>query len=1031
MDLVFVSNGFGQLLPHQVFELDSNGLPTDNVISIRTDEDILNNVTPSNLVLTTPSFSDAALLPSGAAGNQFLWARFTNPINIDSVLTGLPGAVTNNGLSGTITIISIDPGTGVTTTLKGRAFVGGKTYAGVATGSPPVLPLQTWVELDENGASVAVTQEDGSTPGLGFPGTEGVFAGQQDLLAPDSFVFVIDQDDDLSTHEAFPSGVSIRMRITSSVENTSGRKTARSAVATATVGADTIRPEVRISLPPASDPFISPGGGQSGVDPLTSVRVEFSEPMQPTSVGDLPNGGAPSLSSSIFIEFGPSTARVRVPFHAMPVSVYDLSTYDLTPAFNFPGEGPDILQCGVFNRVDVTVNSALLSDLAGNVNALPASTFFDTGAGPGLVNAPVAPDAIYVGAAGAKPGLSVIDLNGFGQGTGNPTYDEAQLIFEEGWSNFPNNPNVKLQGSLLVPPLAVGSCTVDGGSSGVFTLTRDSSLNDLLVRSPVILKSDDMMLGHALDTTFNNAPAPFGCQSGGGNLCALDGRKQYQVMRGGPNTLIPAVPLLVNNGVLATQLGSENSISFAPHPNPPPLLFPPLCISPYIGGQEPTSIYVSLLPPPAPPPAGYINGLGMQNLLVPGDAFGDPNNGVPPSGLLSPEQNAFFQGPHAPQEQATACTNYLIRQQIGQFLYLIDRARNEIVVFNSNTMVVIDRIEVSDPTTLAMSPNLDFLGVSNQSIGLVTFIDINPTSSTFHQIVKTTVVGDGPRGIAWEPGNEDVLVCNELDNSVSIISAFSLEVRKTVNSQLNRPFDVVITPRQTGFGFQRGVYFGYIMNRNGRLAMFESGPNSVNGWGFDDIIGTAPQTFKNPKTMQPDLVNINSAVWVVHEGPIDSATDQAGDEGVPAVSNLRIESGIIGQLPLNFQSLLIPQFRDLAMAVNVSLGPDVLSGIPVDIAYDNMRNYGGLVNFTTNFSAGVALPMNGKSLVRIVGGTQNTCEPKYMFVAVPNPTFGSEGVVDVVDISGGFNRVDTNAFRPGLQSIPVKEAATMMDYFRQ
>ena len=1027
MDLVLVSNGFGQLLPYQVRQLDANGTPTDNVVSIRSNETLLANIRPSNPVLATPSFTATETLPSGAPGNQFLYARFTQPLDIDSVMTNLPGAVSQNSLSGTITVISIDPATGTSTTLRGRALIGGKTYAGTPVGSPPTLPLQTWVELDENGVVVPVVQEDSTTPGLGFPGTEATFAGHKDLVAPESFVFVIDDDGDLSTYESFPENVQIRLRITTGVENTTGRKLARSAVATTTVGADTIGPEVRITLPPSNDPFITPGGGQSGVDPLTNIRIEFSEPVQPLSVGDLPTGKSPNPSAAISVEFGPSTSRVQVPFSVLPVSIYDFTNYELTPAFNFPGEGPDVLECGVFNRVDVRVNSAQLSDLAGNLNALPASTFFDTGEGPGLVNAPVSPDAVYVAASGANPGVSVIDLNGFGQSTGDPTFDPSLLTFTEGDTNFPNNPNVKLQGSLIRPALTVGSCTVNGGSSGVFTLTRDSSLNPLLVRTPVILKSDDMMLGHALDSAFNNAPAPFGCQAGGGNLCALDGQKLYQVMQGGPNTLIPATPPVLNNPILNTQLGSENVISFAPHPNPPPLQFPPLCISPYIGGQEPTSIFTILPPPPAAPP----NGLGLSNLLVPGDPFGDPNNGVPPGGLLSPEQNAFMQGPHAPQLVINACLNYMIRQQIGQFMYLIDRARNEVVVFNSNSMAVIDRIPVPDPTTLAMSPNLDFLAVSNQSVGLVTFIDINPASSTFHQIVKQTVVGNGPRGIAWEPGNEDILVVNEADNSMSIISAFSLEVRKTVISQLNQPFDVVITPRQQQFGFARGVYFGYIMNRNGRLAMFESGPNAVNGWGYDDVIGTATQTFQNPKTMQPDLVNINSAVWIVHEGPIDPITDQEGPVGVPAVTNLKINSGIIGQLPLNVQSLLIPQFRDLSLAVAVSLGTDVLSGVPVDLAYDNQRNYGGLVNFTTLFSAGVALPVNGKSLVRNAGQVANTCEPKYMFLAVPNPTFGSEGVVDVIDIGGGFNRVDVNAFQPGVQSIPVKEASILMDYFRQ
>ena len=57
--------------------------------------------------------------------------------------------------------------------------------------------------------------------------------------------------------------------------------------------------------------------------------------------------------------------------------------------------------------------------------------------------------------------------------------------------------------------------------------------------------------------------------------------------------------------------GAENLMGWAPHPNPPPLVFPPLCISPYIGGQEPTSIDTQ-------------TGALLTNLLVPGDAFGAP-----------------------------------------------------------------------------------------------------------------------------------------------------------------------------------------------------------------------------------------------------------------------------------------------------------------------------------------------------------------------------------------------------------------------
>jgi hypothetical protein len=531
------------------------------------------------------------------------------------------------------------------------------------------------------------------------------------------------------------------------------------------------------------------------------------------------------------------------------------------------------------------------------------------------------------------------------------------------------------------------------------------------------------MIGHPLDSSFNDGPSPFGCQAGGGNLCAFDGKKLINPYPNG-NSMIPVQTGQVN-GIINP--GAENIMSWGPHPNPPPLIFPPLCVSPYLGVQEPTSVDSGFLIPPAV-------GAGLSNLLGPGDPFGNPltNPPVPPSGLLSPEQNNYFEGPSLPAQQTVLCQPYMIRQQIGNYLYVIDRGRREIVIVNSNRMTIIDRIPTQDPTTLAMSPNLNLLAVVNQTANLVTFIDIDPLSSTFHQVVQETIVGDRPRGIAWEPGNEDILVCNESENTMSLLSAASLMVRKVVRSQLNQPFDVAITPRQQGWGFFRNVYLGYVLNRNGRVAIYESGPNTVNGWGYDDVIGIVQSTFLNPKAIQPDHVDLRSGVWIAHEGPIDPATGNPGALGVPAVSKLVIESGTIGQLVLNFNSILIPQFRDMFLGVQVSVGPTQLSGIPVDIAFDDLRNWTGLPNYNTPFSVGAPLPINGKQLVRFFPGIgfHATNTPRYMFLAVPNPTVGT-GVVDVIRVDQGFVRTDTNPFHSGIQSIPVTNCQVVADYFRQ
>jgi YVTN family beta-propeller protein len=630
-----------------------------------------------------------------------------------------------------------------------------------------------------------------------------------------------------------------------------------------------------------------------------------------------------------------------------------------------------------------------------------------------VCNAPIAPDTIYVARSGGNPhaaGLSVIDLNGFGQSTGDPAHDPTYQQFPPGSSNFPNNPNVKLQGSLLFPPLAPGLTSRTGGSAGVFTLTRNSALDTMLVRSPAVQGAGDMMLGWPLDVALNNGPVPFGCQAGGGNLCLIDALQQLRVVMGGPNTLAIAGTTAIP---FYSITGGGNPISFAPHPNPPPLLDTPVCANPLIFGQEPTS---SITP--------------LANLLAPGDWQGDPLNGIPPSGLLTLEQNTGFLGTGHPSPIIAQCTSYVMRQQLGHFLYLVDSVADQVVVLNSNTFEVITRIGTPDPTELAMSPNLSLLAVTNRAAGSVSFIDIDPHSSTFHSIVATTTVGNLPSGIAWDPGNEDVLVCNEGSNSVSIISAASLVVRKTVTTGLAGPFAVAITQRQANFGYMRNVYFGYVLDRAGRVSVFESGPNTINGWGYDDIIGQIPFVFANPQAIQPDPLRLESGVWIAHEGQLDADGHPTALTG-GAVTNVRLLVGARGAIPLNFMSLLTPQFRLMRYEVLASIGTDQLTGSPLDIAFDNQRNLGSLPNVQSSFGSGAPAPTNGKSQVRQTpGGIANVNEATYMFLPVREAATGLVANVDVIRLSTK-QRVDTDAYQAGVQSIPARGAAVVMDYFRQ
>ena len=1002
-----VSNGFGRMLPYQIAVRDAAGNPTSRVIEITKLSDLTSNVTAANPVKPPTEWPTGPELPNGGSGNHFFYVSFSQEIELLSVLNPLVSANIDNNLTGSILISAVEPNGNTIATIKGRGFVGG--FA-VGPDLDPLLPgnfaVQRWVSLDGSGNLVA---EDlgGFTPGVGFPGTQSPFAGDDVLVDPHTFVFVIDEDGDLATHETFPTGAQIQMTINEDVRSALGRNITEVGLASSTVGPDLVVPEV-FGAPGGSG--IIPATGEVDVDPETNIEIKFTEPLQILSLAELDDGTPPALSSAVKIIFGPSANRVEVPYTVRPFSIYDFSRLELVPAYNFPGSGPELEDsCNAFGRITVQVNRLQFTDLNAVENTRDEEVVFTTREGAGLVNAPVVPDVIYLARGGATPGLSVLDLNGFGQGTGNPTYDQLQPI-KEGNTNFPNNPNVSVLGASLIPPLTQGTCTTDGGSEGPITLTKSSSLSDLLVSAPILESISDLAIGHALDNTFNGA-APFGCQAGGGNICASTGLKLSILAAGGANSLAPSTTT-----ALATKIvtGGENLVSFAPSPNPPPLVFPPLCLSPLINGQEPTSIN---------------SGLSFTNLLVPGaNSRGNPALNRPPTNLLSQTQNAFFDGPTPPQPTVTGCVPFASRQQIGHFLYVVDRVASEIVVLNSNRMTVIDRITTPDPTSLAMSPNLDLLAVTNEGADQVSFIDTNPSSANFHRVVRTVPVGVGPTGIAWEGGNEDIFVCNQGDGSVSVISAFTLRARKSLRNQITRPIDVALTPRQLGFGFLRGVYFGYILNQDGSVAIFESGPSGLNGWGFDDTIGTLPFRFFQPKAIQPDIGRLNSAVWIAHENPLDANGDATGATG-GALTNVGIASGVRGIIILAGFTFT-PSFRNLEFGVfgSIGEGPSGLSGVPVDIAFDNMLNVSALTNYSSQFSAGQPLSINGKSLVRFLGAAfQSTSAPLFMFAAVPNP-----GVVDVMNLANGtLTRVDSNVFQPGLQSIPAVNVTMVADYFRQ
>ena len=953
-----ISNGFGQIFPYRIRELDSFRQPSQRVVDIDKLQVLKDNLTATNSVLPVQTYPTTAVLPGSAGpGNHFMMVQFTHEIDITSVLSTAQGDQLNSGLTGSIQVLRYNPTSEAQSFVRGRAFVGGYTYYDDPTTTEFDLTLVKAVEDDGNG-DIRVLDARAA----GFPSG---FTGADLLASPKSFVFIPDNDGVLTTFETFPANEVYRILTNSSVRDHRSKPLVEEACVATTSGQDNIQPEV---LGFTATPSITPGNGLTGVDPTTSIEVTFSKPVQPREVGDFfdPTNPVPATRGiTINVTIAQNTFPVN--YYADPVSAGDFCKYIIRPAYSLPGSAP--VQLGV----GITVVS-----LPGRALGNPLVSTFTTGKGPGLVNAPVAPEAIYVGRSGVNAGVSVIDLNGAGQGTGDigDTYP----------SNWPRNPNVGAPG--VLPSLAPGTTNLDAGGEGFMTLTRDTNLSTLLIDSTIVSTVDSIHIGQPLDKVFNNE-----------NINKNTSRTNQ------------------TNPTSGTQNNAwGNSIMIPPHPNPPRLVFPPPNPSNSIFGEEPTMTTSSVVPgaitttvpPCAPSPI---------NALVQGDPFSkDPTK----FGLLKRPVVGAFPGPQPPPptpQPPTPFCPYTSRQQIGHFLYVLDREKKQVLVVNSNRMTVLETIRVTDPYEIALSPNLQRLAVSNFGSATVTFIDTDPSSRTFHQIVGITKVGNGASEMAWQPEGEELLVLNATDSSMSIVSGADLTLRKTVAGFIQNPVDIICSTRQTATGFQTGLYFAYILNANGTVAIYESGPDGVNGIGYDSIVGIPESAvFPGARRMQADIKSANSAVWICH---VDGSN-------LGTVSHLELIDSPLGQQPISPNSggfILPPTFRQREWGINGRIGGsspttkvrDRLSGnAPVDLAFDDVWNFGALGDAQSPVISNIAYAdHSGKGMLK---GAALASVPTYIFVALADT-----GKIDCIELDTG-RRVRT---------IDCPGVRTLSHYWRQ
>lgn len=962
--VTLISTGSGQVFPCRIRRIDSFGNPTNTIVNIEETSTLTENVRSNNPLLPIAAFSTTPTLPNGAPGNHFLLIRFSHKLDINSILSDDVANSTNSGLTTAISLLAYDPVTEQTSVLVGRGFVGGYTYFNRGGQLTLVQAVRN------NNGTVEILDPEA----IGFPTG---FTGDTDLVEPNSFVFVADSltSPGLQTFDTFPSNVLLRIDVRAAVRDSEGHVLEQEVATATTVGPDPSSPDV-IGFSGQRPLEITPRNGETDVDPSSTVVVRFNKPVQPGDVGtffDNTNLTPATRGVAITVTSGPNSFPML--YYADPFSVGDMCNYRIRPAWQFPG--------GSEFQIRVSIQRDQIHGVADPTRTLSTdvAVSFGTSQGTGIVNAPVAPEAVYVGIGGAVSGVSVIDLNGFGQGTGDPAISRFEL-----------NPNIGQQG--IDPPLSAppNRTSLTGGSAGVLTLTQDTRGNTRLLEGAVGAITD-IHVGCPLDLVFND-------EQRNGNATRAN---------------------QVNPFTFAQAAG--NNITTPPHPNPPKLdLANPPAPERGIFGERPTRTSSSgpstnllvTVPPCAPSPI---------NRLTRGNPFASERSQV---GIFGNAFEGTFNGPQPIPPSPPVPTPYCPfhqRQQIGHFLYLLDRDNRQVLVVNSNRFTILDRIKLSDPVDMAMSPNLRRLAVSNFASSTVSIIDINPFSPTFHQVIAESRVARGPTSIVWQPDGEDILVVSPPANTMTILGGVDFVPRRSISGFLNNPVDVAVTHRYVTTGNLSSVYYAYVLNQNGTIAVYESGPDGVNGIGYNDMIGIVQGlTFRRASRLIHDFTVQNSAVMVAH---VDEA-------GVGQVSRVELTGTTIGPLPIQQNQggfLLPPTFRQKEWTVTQRYGGvnpttprrDRLSGnSPVDIAFDEMVNNGALPDQITPYNAQVGQPpMNhsGKGTVKAgTGGPANPAFPRLMFVALADV-----GRVDVFEIDSGAR----------LASIPVPGVRAVASYWRQ
>jgi hypothetical protein len=784
---------------------------------------------------------------------------------------------------------------------------------------------------------------------------------------------------------------------------------------------------------------------------------------------NLPNPATspPNPDTTITATVNTKVGKLFVPFDCTPINRNNLATYRLRPLINLPSQGT----IDVLIRSLTKNNGKSAIDLAGNFydgqdanndsvpDGVDLTSTFSVGPGQAIVNIPVSPEVVYwIPATGS--GIGAVDLNGRGFGTNTPganasNRDLAALVTKP-WLDFngceANPGGINLSsgigllahpGNLATPtdpctmqpmkdfahnrfwyPQGLGSFPfnatanaarsevwedaqdpgnpgtpfpgVNEGSSGFETLCRDNTGSPILTGSSFgqVGAVQDMIVGEFLDRVYYDH---FNTRAGSTFHVSFFGGLASTMAR---NTI--ADPPCVNPPPTHYWMGLPQIDVVLDQNNPtnPALViegdevFTGLRLGGLAAGQTAnaarTNSFIHLKPNP-------INPNAADQQIFPGTVGATLGNG--PGG-----------------QSATAVYTFASRQQIGNFLYATDATTRELHAINSNTMRVITSISLPDPTGLAITPDMEYLYVTNFSDDSFSVVGADPTSPNFHKELARVRTGAGPRAIAVQPENEDVFVCNYNANTVSIVDPKSLTIRKTLDALVDGPYDIEVTERQEQqsaphpFGWACGLYFAYFTNFIGNsVVVYESGPDGPQGIGIDNIRGQLPLDDSVPQIVAPrglcfspfaDPIGLLAGgVFVAHQD----------ENGFGRVSHIQFtQQAIFGPLPIQPPPgyFIPPGFTTRVFQVTGAWGDTdasrLVGHLPMDVALAdlNVAGYQGTPSAAPN-GGGVGVPpkpeqtgfINSKNHMRLVSnGATAAWAPDRLYVA-----FEDSDAIQVLD----------------------------------